>query len=363
VCDGGDRNRQLCGDFQIFDDQCGLPPVDPFCGDGNVDPGEECDPPGSTVGDQICDGNCRLQDIPPEPFCGDGNADPGEECDPPGSLVNGQICNSNCQLVDPPPDCGDAVCQTGEICELTGEGGTETRLCQGNNQPPTGDVIDTCDLSTCTYEPLSGEEAITVIKEGVSVCNSDGVEDFTYSITVTNIGDVETEYTNIEDQLDPRLSPDMVSDISNGGTLSGTTITWPGGPLAVGESIGLTYTVSVPPEMVSSLNGILENTVIVDYGITTTDQVSFTNRENLTCGPEPELPQTDLNDYSMYIIAFALISSSLLVYRVSYGNEKVEWLASKAGKFTEKLSDSIAITSNKRQKVFEKHVLKDKQKK
>ena len=64
--------------------------VDPFCGDGNLDPGEECDDGNNDDGDG-CDADCQI-----EPFCGDGNLDPGEECDD-GNNTDGDGCNANCQ--------------------------------------------------------------------------------------------------------------------------------------------------------------------------------------------------------------------------------------------------------------------------
>jgi hypothetical protein len=132
---------------------CTEPCPEPVCGDGNVDPGEECDPPGSTVGDQICDENCRLQDIPPEPFCGDGNVDPGEECDPPGSTVGDQTCDENCQLQDIPVDpfCGDGNIDDGEQCGepgLTCPAGNTCNTAQCICEPDDSDCGDPCTTDT-----------------------------------------------------------------------------------------------------------------------------------------------------------------------------------------------------------------------
>jgi len=55
----------------------------PYCGDGNLDVGEECDPPNATpVNHYYCDENCLSVYVP---YCGDGNLDVGEECDPPNA--------------------------------------------------------------------------------------------------------------------------------------------------------------------------------------------------------------------------------------------------------------------------------------
>jgi len=56
--------------------------VAPKCGDGHLDPGEQCDPPNGTT----CLAGCSLP-------CGDGILEPGEACDPP----DGKTCSATCQ--------------------------------------------------------------------------------------------------------------------------------------------------------------------------------------------------------------------------------------------------------------------------
>ncbi len=74
----------------------------PGCGNGVVEPGETCDPPGSIQGPNgnLCRSDCT--------FCGDGvkQANDGEqcddgnstECDPvhPQKPLNGDSCNNQC---------------------------------------------------------------------------------------------------------------------------------------------------------------------------------------------------------------------------------------------------------------------------
>ncbi|MCH8853147.1 MAG: hypothetical protein IID41_10920, partial [Planctomycetes bacterium] len=63
------------------------------CGDGNCDPGEDCD---NCPGD--CGGPCK---------CGNGDVEPGEDCDPPGSLcANGEFCEADCTC----PGLGNDAC-------------------------------------------------------------------------------------------------------------------------------------------------------------------------------------------------------------------------------------------------------------
>jgi cysteine-rich repeat protein len=60
------------------------------CGNGFIDPGEQCDD-GNTIDGDGCDSNCTL------PGCGNGILDPGEECDD-GNVNNCDGCSSLCRI-------------------------------------------------------------------------------------------------------------------------------------------------------------------------------------------------------------------------------------------------------------------------
>jgi cysteine-rich repeat protein len=62
----------------------------PGCGDGAVECGETCDPPGLPAGPNgnLCRRDCTL--------CGDGRVQPGEECDD-GNAVDGDACDDHCR--------------------------------------------------------------------------------------------------------------------------------------------------------------------------------------------------------------------------------------------------------------------------
>ncbi len=65
---------------------------EPSCGDGILDEGQTCDPPGEPFGaPDVCREDCT--------FCGDGNLDPqnGELCDD-GNNIDGDGCSSTCLL-------------------------------------------------------------------------------------------------------------------------------------------------------------------------------------------------------------------------------------------------------------------------
>ncbi len=97
--------------------ECAQPPPPPRtskCGNGRVDPGEQCDPRsraprGGCREDQTtCSSSCSCIRLPPgrpQPVCGNGRVEEGEECDRTGCGA-GQSCNGNCQCEDnqPPPE-------------------------------------------------------------------------------------------------------------------------------------------------------------------------------------------------------------------------------------------------------------------
>ncbi|HEX5038199.1 MAG TPA: DUF4215 domain-containing protein [bacterium] len=119
-CDDGNNNAL---------DGCNGLCQDESCGDGFVETalGEDCEPP--SVGS--CDSACH--DIPPAlPVCGDGNQDPGEDCDD-GNDVNEDGCSNLCHL----PRCGDGITQTA------------TEQCDDGNANPNDDCTNACRFATC----------------------------------------------------------------------------------------------------------------------------------------------------------------------------------------------------------------------
>jgi trimeric autotransporter adhesin len=96
----------------------------PRCGNGSVDPGEQCDD-GNTSNGDTCDANCTT------PGCGNSIVDPGEECDD-GNASDGDACETDCTL----PRCGNGITDVGEECD------------DGNAS--NGDVCDTnCTRPRC----------------------------------------------------------------------------------------------------------------------------------------------------------------------------------------------------------------------
>lgn len=129
------------------------PFVSPFCGDGNIDPGEVCD--GNNLGDvdecvdlgfssgpvscnddctfdtsectpnpQCGDGICSAGEvctIDCEPICGDGVCEPGEDCPADcNSQCGDGVCDPDetCPIDCGDPGCGDGICSPEEICPI-----------------------------------------------------------------------------------------------------------------------------------------------------------------------------------------------------------------------------------------------------
>ncbi len=112
----------------------------PMCGNGILDPGETCDPPGSVPDPDFPDNLCRESCT----YCGDGEVNNGEECDfndpnaPPS-------CTNDCMI----PACGDGMVGPGETCDPPGS-------------VPDPDFPDNLCRESCTYcgdgEVNNGEE-------------------------------------------------------------------------------------------------------------------------------------------------------------------------------------------------------------
>ena len=122
------------------------------CGNGQLDPGEQCDD-GNKVNGDGCDNNCKFTG------CGNGIVDPGEQCDD-GNTVSGDGCSATCQS-----ECGDGKLEPGEQCDdgnrVSGDGCSATcqNECASDAQcPPDQDPCTTASCSTgaCTQNPPSG---------------------------------------------------------------------------------------------------------------------------------------------------------------------------------------------------------------
>lgn len=94
------------------------------CGNGILEPGEECDDANDDNNDN-CLNSCE------EATCGDGYQGPGEGCDD-GNTIDDDACSNDCSL----PTCGDGLVQTGEECD-------------DQNSDNSDDCLDTCVSASC----------------------------------------------------------------------------------------------------------------------------------------------------------------------------------------------------------------------
>ncbi len=111
VCDDGINNGQPCRA------DCRQDLRD--CGDGILDPGEECDNAGSNS-DSVADA-CRTQCK--VAGCGDDILDTGEVCD--DGAANSDTQADACRTTCSPATCGDAVMDTSESCDGTDFGSAD----------------------------------------------------------------------------------------------------------------------------------------------------------------------------------------------------------------------------------------------
>jgi hypothetical protein len=167
------ENNVHCGlGLECVNGFCGGEPSDALCGNGWVDPDEDCDE-GELNADN---GTCRL-DCTPE-TCGDGVQGPNEACDA-GELNDDQAaCKTNCTLAS----CGDGEVGPGEQCD---GGDNCSPACTlescGNGTVDVGEDCDdagesaTCD-DDCTPVDCGDEN----LNEAAGEACDDGNEDDDY---------------------------------------------------------------------------------------------------------------------------------------------------------------------------------------
>jgi cysteine-rich repeat protein len=141
----------------------------PGCGDGILDPGEECDD-GNTMDGDCCDANCMFE--PPGSSCDDGEFCNGEEtCDGVGTCLPGDPVDCNDGI-----DCTvDSCNEMDDVCENT----PQDNLCPDDGMFCTGQEV--CDpfagcVSTgdpCVPDAVCDEEAdtCTPISDKVTLCH------------------------------------------------------------------------------------------------------------------------------------------------------------------------------------------------
>ena len=100
------------------------------CGNGRVDPGEECDA-GTCANGSRCSYDCKCNSL-----CSNGIVEAGEECDD-NNLSNSDGCSAACKI----ESCGDGIVQAGGIMREECDDGE-----QNSNQ---GECSESCKLTKC----------------------------------------------------------------------------------------------------------------------------------------------------------------------------------------------------------------------
>jgi cysteine-rich repeat protein len=157
----------------------GAPVCQPSCGNGIVDPGEQCDD-GNTINGDACDTNCTA------PRCGNSVVDPGEQCDD-GNTTNGDSCDTNCTA----PRCGNGAVDLGEQCD---DGNTlNGDACEANCTLPVcgngiKDASEQCDDGNTTNSD-GCENNCTISTLAYLKASNTGASDlFGYSIALSADG-------------------------------------------------------------------------------------------------------------------------------------------------------------------------------
>lgn len=122
----------------------------PDCGDGVLDPGEQCDD-GSANSDALpdaCRTDCR------DAYCGDGIIDSTESCDngTDNSDSDPDACRSTCE----PAHCGDGTQDSAEVCDdgNTQSGDGCSADCLSNESCGNG-LLDTGEQCDCGLDPVA----------------------------------------------------------------------------------------------------------------------------------------------------------------------------------------------------------------
>ena len=146
---------------------CKITVVEGACGDGYLDPGEQCDD-GNNVGGDGCSAGCRL-----EAACGDGFLDPGEGCDD-GNNRSGDGCSAACVIEG---FCGDGFLDPGEGCDdgnnRNGDGCSAGCMVEGFCGDGVLDPAEECDDGN-TSNGDGCSASCTIESTGYLVCDVAG---------------------------------------------------------------------------------------------------------------------------------------------------------------------------------------------
>jgi hypothetical protein len=386
---------------------------EPDCGDGVLDPGEQCelgDPAGTTCSWATeCDQNTCTCPVPiseylqvsGEVFCEDDNGerfpvqgaeiyfykngDPGTSenlttssggsfvsaanttestdgpfavrysglADPSRTLSNGTPYSEMTGPVLESPD----VCTTGR-CDTCG---ASYESCQGLTDPITYSGFDWV-FANCSQELPNPDWDIE--KEGSVVCYEEGTEsvyaEASYVITVTNVAEGGTvEY--VTDEFDDSITDSWITSTTPTATsIEDGVIMWTlsgsDGEFTEGESTEFRYTVRIPQTLFEQE---LNNHSIAR--LSTGEDLHAYEDIFVTCGlpQEGPLPETGLLDSAIGRIAIGsvLIVMAYAYYKFGLVDTAAEWITGTAGAVAGRISYTFGSEGKKDR--WEKRMVKD----
>ena len=247
TCDDG---NQVDGDGCESD----CHPPAPFCGDGAVDwiLDEQCDPPEQENSWGVyCNDDCQWVDpcpgaCCPEPCCGDGKVNPPEECDDM-NFIEGDGCNSQCKVEIPVPSILGTVFFNGPDLVF----GSLLSVMIVDEKPESWLSVEAPVMGSSYVSPQFPLDY--VVKEfgpgsyWVVVTldvHGDGLDKF-------DVGAV-SDSAIVVGEDDVLEGVDMVLELLPLGTVSGT-VTFPGGSLEPGQHLMFGAMESIPGPPVASV--------------------------------------------------------------------------------------------------------------
>lgn len=150
----------ICSVSRLFEVNCKAAGT---CGDGKLDPGEECDD-GNRIDGDGCSANCSKEGSSAAK-CGNGIVEAGEECDD-GNVVDNDGCSSSCKRED---GCGNGVLDPGEECDDGNR--VDTDACRNNCKNPDfaakpgfrNEVCDACVVNNCDARAMSLQVSVAAL--------------------------------------------------------------------------------------------------------------------------------------------------------------------------------------------------------
>ncbi|HKM19855.1 MAG TPA: hypothetical protein VJY47_01385 [Candidatus Dojkabacteria bacterium] len=309
----------------------------PFCGDGNLDPGEECDPKDTTTtcpGGGVCSNDCTC---PCDGIGKEGSITFTPSKTKTGGKIKYQYIMGDSKEID--LNSVTVLVNHGSLRVFYPKGIKVAGLPEGSNSPykqarvegeldseiykvGTNPVLiawkrpgESTISSACQIRGnfVIEEETPTwgVEKSVVEECIGDGTENpsakLRYTITITNKSTTAGTITSVVDTLDDKVVEGSVTDISDGGTYthSDRTIRWGSFQIAAGQSKVLRYSITVSKDAF----GIYDNVVVVKPSVGTDLVDNATITADCVIGETPQppkeggtVPDTGLFDESENIV-------------------------------------------------------------